>query len=79
MPASLHEAIAAGLSQLGMPDLPCRRTTFLIRDGNCAGQRFLFDGLQAIWLIAENVIQFYDETGRMLRTVEARAAEGEAA
>ena len=78
-PDPLHQTIAAGLSQLGMPDLPCRRTTFLIRDGHCVGQRFLFEGIQAIWLIAENVVQFYHENGRMLTSVEVGAAEEEAA
>ncbi|HUT59113.1 MAG TPA: hypothetical protein VNA25_14790 [Phycisphaerae bacterium] len=73
-PAPLHQTIAAGLSELGMPDLPCRSTTFLIRGGYCIGQRFLFDGVQAIWLIAENVVQFYDENGRMLTSVEVGAA-----
>ena len=74
-PDVLHQTIAAGLSELEMPDLPCQSTTFLIRDGHCAGQRFLFDGVQAVWLIAENVVRFYDENGRMLRSVEIGAAE----
>jgi len=78
-PTPLYQTIAAGLSELGMPDLPCRSNTFLIRDGHRVGQRFLFEGLQAIWLIAENVVQFYDENGRMLRSVEVRAAEREEA
>ena len=78
-PAMLHEAIAAGLCELGMPDLPCRTTAFLVRDGHCVGQRFLFDGVQAVWLIAENVVQFYDENGRMLTSMEVGAAEDQRA
>ena len=78
-PTPLHQAIAAGLSELGMPDLVCRRTTFLIRDGHCVGQRFLFEGIQAVWLIAENLIQFYDENGRMLRSVKVKVARREEA
>ena len=74
-PAPLHQAIAAGLSELGMPDLVCRSTTFLVRDGHCVGQRLLFDEVQAVWLMAENVVQFYDESGRMLKSVEVGAAE----
>ena len=69
-PDPLHQTIAAGLSELGTPDLACRSTTFLIRDGCCAGQRFLFDGVQAVWLIAENVVRFCDENGRTLKSVE---------
>jgi len=78
-PDLLHQTIAAGLSELGMPDLCCRSTTLLIRDGHCAGQRFLFDGVQAVWLIAENVVQFYDENGRVLKSVEVVAVERKAA
>ncbi|MFC1596703.1 hypothetical protein ACFL5Q_02040 [Planctomycetota bacterium] len=75
----LHQTIAAGLSELGMPDLPCRSTTFLIHDGHCVGRRFLFDGVQAVWLIAENVVQFYGGNGRVLKSVEVGTAEREAA
>ena len=78
-PTPLHPAIAAGLSELGMPDLVCRSTTFLVRDGHCAGQRFLFDGVQAVWLIAEDVVQFQDDEGRILRSVKVEAARGEKA
>ena len=56
-----------------------RSTTFLIRDGHCVGQRLPFDEVQTVWLIAENVVQFYDENGRMLTSVGARVAEQEAA
>ncbi len=78
-PTPLHQAIAAGFSEMGMPDLVCRSTTYLIRDGQCVGQRFLCDGIQAVWLIAENVVHFYDENGRMLRSVEVEAARREEA
>jgi hypothetical protein len=67
--APLHQTIAAALSELGMPHSPCRSTTMLIHDGYCTGQRFLFDGIEAIWLIAENTIRFYDENGRMMKSV----------
>ena len=65
----LHEAIAAGLSQLGMPGLPCQSTTFLIRDGNCAGRRFLFEGVEAVWLMSDNVVRFCDQNGQMLKSI----------
>jgi hypothetical protein len=77
--APLDQTIAAALSELGMPDLPCRSTTFLIRDGYCFGRRFLFDEIEAIWLIAENVVRFYDENGRMLKSVSVGTAEQEEA
>ena len=78
-PTLLQKAIAAGLSELGMPNSPSRCTTVLIRDGYCVGRRFLLDGVQAIWLIAENLVQFYDENGQMLTSVEVKAGKREKA
>ncbi|NQT12622.1 MAG: hypothetical protein HQ582_07735 [Planctomycetes bacterium] len=65
----LHQTIATALAEIGKPDLPCLSTRFLIREGYCAGQQFLFDGIQAIWLIAENIVRLYDRNGRMLKSV----------
>jgi hypothetical protein len=62
-----------------MPDSPCLDATILVRDGHCVGQRFLFEGIQAVWLIAETVVQPYDEKGRILRSVGVGAAEREEA
>jgi hypothetical protein len=73
--APLHQTIAAALSELGLPEQPCRSTSFLIQNGYCTGQRFLFDGIEAIWLIAENTIQFYDENGRLLKSVSVGTVE----
>ena len=67
--APLHQTIAEAMSELGLPELPCRSTSFLVRDGYCTGQRFRFDGIEAIWLIAEYFVRFYDENGRMLKSV----------
>jgi len=67
--APIDQTIAAALSELGLPHSPCRSTSFLVQDGYCTGQRFLFDGIEAIWLIAENTIRFYDENDRMLKSV----------
>jgi hypothetical protein len=39
----------------------------------------LFEGIQAVWLISENVVQFCDESGRMLTSVEVGAAKREEA
>ena len=78
-PAQLHQTFAEALSELGLPELQCRSTSFLIQDGYCTGQRFLFDGIEALWLTAEDVVHFYDENGGILKgvgvgTVERRKA-----
>ena len=64
-----YEAIASGLSELGATRTPNRPTTYLIRDGHCIGQRLRFDGVDAVWLLAENLVHFYDADGRLLKTV----------
>jgi len=53
----LHETIATALSELGKPGLPCRRISFLLHNGYGVGRRFLFDGMQAVWLLTDNVIR----------------------
>jgi len=58
---------------------PDREGQFPIHDGCCVGRSLLFDGVQAVWLIAENVVHFYDEKGRMLKSVEVGAAKREEA
>ena len=73
--APLHQTIAAALSELGMADLPCRSTSFLVQDGYCTGQRFLFDGIEAIWLIAENAVHICDENGQVLKSVGVGTVE----
>lgn len=75
----LHRTIAAALAELGMPELPCRSTMVLIRDGYCVGQRFVFDGIQAIWMTAEDIVRFYDENGRILKSVQVGTVKHERA
>ena len=65
----LPQTIAEAFSELGLPKLPCRSITLLIQDGCCVGRRFVFDGVQAVWLIDENVVHFYDENGRVSKSV----------
>ena len=66
----IRQAVLDGISGLGVPDPTITRTAFLIQDGYCVGQRFFFDGIQAVWLMAENVIRFHDDDGALLKTVE---------
>jgi len=66
----IRQAVLDCVSGLGIPDPVITRTAFMIRDGYCVGQRFLFDGIQAVWLMAENVIRFYGDDGELLKTIE---------
>ena len=49
----------------------------MISGGMCVGRRFLFDGIEAIWVLADKVVQFYGEDGSLLKTVEVPEGLGE--
>ena len=43
--------------------------TILIDDGRYASRSYNVDGYMAMWLVEIGVLQFYDEEGNMLQTV----------
>jgi len=43
------------------------------------GHKFRFEGGHAIWLAEENVVEFHDEGGKLLKTVAIESDEKEAA
>ena len=43
--------------------------TILIDDGRYASRSYKVDGYMAMWLVEIGVLQFYDEEGNMLQTV----------
>jgi hypothetical protein len=43
--------------------------TILIDDGRYAARSYKVDGYMAMWLVEIGVLQFYDEEGNMLQTV----------
>ncbi len=67
----IHETITQTLRELGVSDSGDARTVMLTRGGFCIGRRFLFDDVQAVWRMDENVIHFYGQDGGLLRVVEA--------
>lgn len=51
--------------------------TILLRDRFFAGYRFCCDGFQAIQLVGEDVVKFYDQEQTLLKTVQLNLAEEE--
>jgi hypothetical protein len=43
--------------------------TILIEEGKYAARSYRVDGYWAIWLLSGGVVQFYDEDGNMIQTV----------
>lgn len=65
----IRQAVDASLAELGVPNLPCLGVRFLVEDGFYVGQRFLFEGLEADWSITQKRIDFFDEQGRLVKSV----------
>ena len=68
------QALLDALNQLGIKEPGPSKTATLVRDGFCTGRRFLFEdvGVNAIWLMAEQVINLRDDCGELLKTVDLR-------
>jgi hypothetical protein len=79
MGKSIHELLAATLTELGQPAPSDILQTMLTKDGYFVGWKFRYDGGYAISLAGDNRMEFYDEDGNLLRTVTVEADKGEAA
>jgi hypothetical protein len=54
--------------------------TILLRDRYFVGHKYRFDGGYAVWLAETNMIEVYDDGGKLLKTVAlGRSQGGEAA
>ena len=64
---SICEVVAATLKEMGVSAVPMR--TVLIQKGCFIGQKYRFDSGYAVWLAGKNVIEVYDDAGKLLKTV----------
>ena len=74
MNSSIHDLVAATLSELGLPAPTNLIQTMLMHDGYFVGWKFRYDGGYAILRAAADTIEFYDEQGTPLKTVAQQAA-----
>ena len=74
---SIHDALAGTLREMGVRVAPM--WTALIKKGYFVGQKYHFDGGYAIWLAGKNVIEVYDDAGKLLKTVSLEMNSGEKA
>ena len=56
-------------AELGATDPASMTRTVLLKDRFFVGQRFWCEGFQAVWLAGGSVVDIYDETGELLKTV----------
>ncbi len=63
-----RDSFAAGQAPSDMQS-PEIDETVLIERGRCVARTYRAAGLMAMWLLAVGIVQFYDDQGRMLGTV----------
>jgi hypothetical protein len=74
---AIHDTIAATLAEMGLCSTPTALLrTVLIGGGYFAGEKYRFDGGCAVWLAERNVIEVYDDDGKLLKTITLGRLEG---
>jgi hypothetical protein len=70
-PEEVRQLVVETLERLGvaMFRLPALKETILIDDGRYVARSYRLDGYLAMWLIGVGLVQFYDEEGTMLCTI----------
>jgi hypothetical protein len=79
MDPSIQDLVAATLAELCLPAPSNAIQTTLMRDGYFVGHKLRYDGGCAILWAASDAIQFYDENGKLFKTVGIDAGRGAAA
>jgi hypothetical protein len=69
--AKVYEVIVETLKELGIPDamFSITDTTILVQDGFCVGRSFLCEDVRVILLSGGERIEFYDQSGGVLRVI----------
>jgi hypothetical protein len=80
-PKTIHDMITATLGEMGLASDPASLIrTILLRDRYFVGQKYRFDTGYAVWMAETNVVEVYDDGGKLLKTVAlGRSQGGEAA
>jgi hypothetical protein len=70
-PAEVRYLVTQVLRTLGSPldTLANLTETVLLSDGRYAARSYRVEGFMAMWLVDIGILQFYDASGNMLRTV----------
>ncbi len=49
-----------------------------IKDGYCIARKYFFEGAEAIWQMAEGVVEFYGEDDELVKTIRVGEETSEA-
>jgi hypothetical protein len=67
-----RQIVLATLSRLSTPQIDgaAVKETALLGDRNDPGRRFQFEKIRAIWFADSSAIEFFDDDGNLLETVD---------
>ncbi len=70
-PAEVRQLVARTFREFGEAVRCAEQVTetIFIERGRRLARSYRFQGLMAMWLVQEGIVQFYDADGNMLRTV----------
>ena len=77
--ASIHDLVAATLTELRLPASTNVIQTMLMKDGYFVGHKLRYDGGYAVMRASSGTIESYDDQDNLLKTVALEAEKGEAA
>jgi len=77
-PSSVYDAVIAVIREIGIEDTSLARTV-LIRDNRFVGRKYYYTGGFAICMAGSDVMEFYDDDGKLLRTAPVPEGTGLAA
>jgi hypothetical protein len=73
---SAVDAVVATLKEMGLHPapgtLPC---SFALSEGRLVAQKFFYEGGYAVWEVGRGTLDFYDDEGRLLRSVGIGVAD----
>ena len=65
---SIYDLVADALKEMGIATAALART-LLLRNRHFVGHKYRFEGGYAVWLAEKNVMEVYDESGKVFTTV----------
>jgi hypothetical protein len=68
----VHSLVTDVLRELGVSDekLASLDQAILLRDGDYVGRRFDCEMIRVVWVVEEQMLEFYHEDGQLLRTID---------
>ena len=67
--STIPDQVVETFTNLGIPVASEMVSTILIRDGPFVGRKFHYQSAHAIRFARSSIIKFYDETGKLLKTM----------